>query len=284
VIRLAVRVAREDAPLALAELLAFSPGGVEEVDTDAETVEYVLYGAPGELPTLPRLRASVGAALVEVSSSEIADDWSERWRSFHRPVEVAGSLYVRAPWHEPPPPGGPLDIVIEPGQAFGTGAHATTRLCLELLAALAAAGEASGALLDLGAGSGVLAIAAAKLGFAPVLALDHEAEAVAAARANARANGVALEVRHADLEHDALPVASTIVANLLYPLLLALCERLRQAPRMLIASGLLTDQAGAVADAFAARHGLRERARRNEGDWAALLLERQADARILSVG
>ena len=97
--------------------------------------------------------------------------------------------------------------MIEPAQAFGTGAHPTTRGCLELLVALARTGEAAGPLLDLGTGSGVLAIAAAKLGFAPVLAVDHERESVAAARENAAANGVALDVRPLDLLHDPLPQA-----------------------------------------------------------------------------
>jgi len=282
VIRLAVRVSREAAPLALAELLTFSPLGVEEVDSGDATVEYVLYGAPGELPTLGRLQAGVGAAIVEVSSTEIDDDWSERWRSFHHPTEVAGRLYVRAPWHPRPSRRGLIDIVIEPGQAFGTGAHATTRLCLGLLVELAAAGEACGPLLDLGTGSGVLAIAAVKLGFAPVLGLDHEAEAVAAARENAAVNGVALELREADLRRDELPRAEAIAANLLGPLLLELAERLAQPPRILIASGLLREQADGVAAAFASRHGLRERARRHDGDWSALLLELAPHGRILT--
>jgi ribosomal protein L11 methyltransferase len=274
VIRLAVRVARDDAPAALAELLTFSPAGVEERDGADDTVEYVLYGAAGELPSLPTLQASVGDALVEVSTSEIADDWATRWRSFHRPIEIAGSLYVRPPWHDPAPVDRELiDIVIDPGQAFGTGSHATTRLCLELLVELARAGEASGAALDLGAGSGVLAIAAAKLGFAPVLALDHEEESVLAGRENAQVNGVAIDVERADLTRDELPSAPVILANLLRPLLLTLAERMREPPRLLIASGLLIEQADEIADAFRARHGLRERARREQGEWSALLLE-----------
>lgn len=274
-IRLAVRVAREDAPAALEELLTFSPAGVEERDGADDTIEYVLYGAAGELPTLPTLQASVGDALVEVSTSEIADDWATRWRSFHRPVEIAGSLYVRPPWHEAPPAHrGLIDIAIDPGQAFGTGSHATTRLCLELLVELAAAGAAAGPLLDLGSGSGVLAIAAAKLGFTPVLALDHEEESVLAARENAQANGVTLDVRRADLTRDELPAAPVIVANLLRPLLLELAQRMLEPPRVLIASGLLIEQADEVADAFRTRHGLRERDRREQGEWSALLLER----------
>ena len=88
-IRLAVRArAREDAEIVLAELLELAPGGVEEVEIGAETVEYAVYGAPGELPELPDLNAAVGDRPVEVSSTEIADDWSERWKRFHRPVLI----------------------------------------------------------------------------------------------------------------------------------------------------------------------------------------------------
>ena len=280
-IRLAVRVTRADAPSALAELLAFSPAGVEEIDGDPDTIEYVLYGAPGELPTLPDLQASVGGALVGVSTSEIADDWSTRWRSFHRPIEIAGTLYVRPPWHQPVTRPGLIDLVIEPGQAFGTGSHPTTRLCLELLVALARGGEAGGALLDLGTGSGVLAIAAAKLGFSPVSGLDHEPESVAAARQNATANGVMIDFHRLDLHRDDLPSAPTITANLLRPLLLELAVRLREPPALMIASGLLTDQVDEVASAFGDRHGLNERTRSSDGEWSAVLLERARRGRIL---
>jgi ribosomal protein L11 methyltransferase len=97
VIRLAVRVTRDDAEPVLAELLELVPGGLEEREVDAGTVEYVLYGAAGELPELPDVRALAGEALVDVSASELPDDWSERWRTFHRPVDVRG-LRVRPPW------------------------------------------------------------------------------------------------------------------------------------------------------------------------------------------
>ncbi len=211
-IRLAVRARREDAELVLAELLELAPGGVEEVEIGEETVEYAVYGAPGELPELPDLNAAVGDRPVEVSSTEIADDWSERWKRFHRPVLIEppqGStlpaLHVRPPWESASDREGAEEIVIDPGQAFGTGAHATTRLCLELLLELAALEDRARPLLDVGTGSGVLAIAAARLGFAPVLGLDHERESVAATEENARVNGVAIEVRRFDLRTQALP-------------------------------------------------------------------------------
>ena len=158
-IRLAVRVRREQAELVLAELLSLVPSGVEEVDVDADVVEYAVYGAPGELPALPDVRASAGGALVDVVTTSVADDWAERWREFHRPVVVGdGRLVVRPPWE--PAGSGELELVIDPGQAFGTGAHATTRLCLELMLEL----PAGGGFVDLGCGSGVLAIGAGRSG------------------------------------------------------------------------------------------------------------------------
>src|SRR3954449_2376186 len=202
-IRLAVRVRRDDAEVALAELLTLAPAGVEEVDLpDDGLVEYAVYGAPGELPDLPDVRAAAGGALVEVRTSEVGDDWAERWRAFHKPVLVDHRLLVRAPWHESSS-GALPEVVIDPGQAFGTGGHATTRLCLELLLTLAPGGP----LLDLGCGSGVLAIAAAKLGWGPVTGLDHERASVQATRDNAVANGVDVEVRRWDLRVDDVPAA-----------------------------------------------------------------------------
>lgn len=265
-IRLAVRVRRADAETVLAELLELAPNGVEERE-DGEVVEYAVYGAPGELPELPDVRAAAGSALVEIATREIPDDWYDGWKRFHRPLDAGGRLWVRPPWAQARPDR--LDIAIDPGQAFGTGAHHTTRLCLELLLDL----PASGSFADVGCGSGVLGIAAAKLGWAPVVGLDHETAAVEAARANAAVNGVELEVRRWDARRDPLPAAETIAANLLRPLLLTVAERLAPPlPRHLVASGLLREETDEVAAAFAAR-GLRERARREAGEWAALLLE-----------
>ncbi|MGO9750435.1 MAG: 50S ribosomal protein L11 methyltransferase [Solirubrobacteraceae bacterium] len=280
-IRLAVRVAREQSEIVLAELLELAPGGVEEVDVDGAVVEYAVYGPPGELPALPDLRAAAGTALVEVITTEIADDWADRWREFHRPLVLGERLTVRPPW-EPPAAAG-IDLVIDPAQAFGTGAHATTRLCLELLLELAppriggASCSAPGA-VDLGCGSGVLAIAAAKLGWGPVLALDFDPLSVGATSANAIANGVAhlIGVRRFDLRGEIVPAAALVLANLLAPLLLTWCQQLAEgaeAPGTVIASGLLGNEADAIAGAFA-RAGLQERGRRGSGDWAALLLVR----------
>jgi ribosomal protein L11 methyltransferase len=271
VLRLAVRVRRDEAEIVLAELLTLAPSGVEEVAVGADVIEYAVYGAPGELPALPDVTAVAGSALVSVRTSEVADDWEERWRSFHRPLVLEGGrLAVRPPWEGAL--GSEVELVIDPGQAFGTGGHTTTRLCLELMLGLAG----SGGFLDLGCGSGVLAIAAARLGWAPVAAVDFDPVAVEAAAENAAVNGVSVDVRRHDLRSDPMLVAPTVAANLLRPLLLAWAERLAgaaESPRRVIASGLLVGEADEIADAFSAA-GLVERDRRVSGDWAALLLER----------
>jgi ribosomal protein L11 methyltransferase len=273
VIRLAVRVRRADAEIVLAELLSLAPAGVEEADVSDDVVEYAVYGAPGELPALPDVRAAARGALVDVVTTEVADDWAQRWREFHRPVTVGGRLHVRAPWH-PPGPAGAHEIVIDPGQAFGTGAHATTRLCLELLLEIEGAGRAAGAVVDLGCGSGVLAMAAARLGRGPVLGVDHDPLALEATAHNAAANGVEVSARAYDLLRDGpAPGAPLVLANLLGPLLRQLAEAgfAGPPPEALVASGLLESEAGDVAAAFA-RRGLVERSRRTDGGWAALLL------------
>jgi ribosomal protein L11 methyltransferase len=267
-----VRVRRADAEIVLAELLELAPGGVEEVDVDAATVEYAVYGAPGELPALPDLQAAAGDALVHVSTSEIADDWAQRWRGFHRPLVLGSALTVRPPWE----PAGTteLDVVIDPGQAFGTGAHATTALCLALLLAhVRAPGAARGACVDLGCGSGVLAIVAAKLGFAPVIALDYDPLAVAATQANSARAGVRIEVRRFDLRAEQVPDAELVLANILAAPLLSWADRQRRLAPALILSGLLAGEADRVSGAYV-RRGMRESERRVQGDWAALALHR----------
>jgi ribosomal protein L11 methyltransferase len=268
-VRLAVRVQADQAEIVLAELLELAPGGVEEVELPDGVIEYAVYGAPGELPFLAAVRAVAGGALVEVHSEEIPDDWHERWREFHRPLVLEGRLTVRPPWE--PPGEEPLDLVIDPGQAFGTGAHPTTRLCLELLLDL----PPEGPLLDLGSGSGGLAIAGARLGFAPVYALDIDPVAVQVSRENAAVNGVEVQASRFDLRTDALPAVRTVCANLLSPLLIGWAGQLTggrtQPPERVVASGILTHEADRVAAAFAPA-GLRERDRRSAGDWTALLL------------
>jgi ribosomal protein L11 methyltransferase len=260
-----VRAPAEAAEPVLGALLELAPAGVEQVDGEG-FVEYAVYGAPGELPALPPGEAEVGGVRVQVRAEEVAPDWADRWKRFHAPVLIGDRLSVRPPWRERLP--GAIDIVIDPGAAFGTGAHATTRLCLELLLDV----EPPGSFVDLGSGSGVLAIAAARLGFAPVGAFDSEPAALDATRANARANGVALDrIERLNLRERRAPAARVVAANLTRPLLLRVAELMTEPPDALVISGLLDAEADEVAAAFAP---LGERRRLHGEGWSALLLRR----------
>jgi len=264
-IRLAVRAPTSHAEEVLAALLEVAPSGVEQVDGEG-WVEYAVYGAPGELPTLPEGDAVLGATTVSVRGDEVPDDWEERWKRFHTAVLVGGRLYVRPPWEQAAVRPGVEEIVVDPGQAFGTGAHPTTRLCLELMLEL----EPEGSFADLGCGSGVLAVAAARLGFEPVSALDCDRCAVEATEETARRNGVRLDrVERVDLRAEAPPAVDVVVANLMRPLLLRVAALVEHRPRALILSGLLDHEADEVAAAFAPLH---ERERRSEAGWTAVLL------------
>ena len=272
-IRLAVRCTPEQAEVVLAELMVLAPNGVEE-ERGAGYVEYAIYGGEGELPELGEIEAAAGEGLVEVVSTEVPDDWADRWQDFHRPILVGERLWLRPSWEEPRPD--TIDVVIDPGQAFGTGAHPTTRLCLELLLELAGQGEAEGSLTDLGTGSGLLAIAAAKLGWAPVRGYDHEAPSIEAATANAAANGVEVDLELRNLREGLPPLAPTTVANLTASVLRVAAPQLTggSVPDTLVCSGLLPAELDEIAGAFAST-GLEEAERRLDGDWAALLLRRR---------
>jgi ribosomal protein L11 methyltransferase len=289
VIRLAVRCKPDQADLVLAELTVLAPNGVEE-ERGPGYVEYAIYGGEGELPELGEIDAVVGGRPIEVSSTVIPDDWADRWRDFHKPLLVGGRLWLRPSWE--PERDGALDVVVDPGQAFGTGAHPTTRLCLEYLLELVDAGENDGALTDLGTGSGVLAIAAAKLGWSPVTGYDHEAAAIEVSAANAEVNSVEIAFHRQNLRESLPELAPTCVANMTSPILKAIAGHLsgisgetrrnlpavvpaslprESAPALFVLSGILPNELDEVAAAFALA-GYGEQDRRQLGDWAALLL------------
>jgi len=270
VIRLAVRCSPEYADVVLAELTVLAPNGVEE-ERGPGYVEYAIYGGEGELPELGEVEAAAGDGLVELLATTVPDDWADRWQDFHKPLLVGGRLWLRPSWEAPRE--GTVDLVVDPGRAFGTGAHPTTRLCLELMLDLEAAGEASGPLTDLGTGSGVLAIAAAKLGWDPVTGYDHEQAAIEAATANAAANGVEAGFERANLREGLPRLATTVVANLTAPVLAVVAGRMAGGPSTLVCSGLLPEELDETARAFSDA-GLGEVDRRRDGDWAALLLRR----------
>lgn len=221
-VRVAVRV-----PLALAEearavALDLAPGGFEESESE-DAFTLALYVDESAVQ-------SIRTAFSDVEVAPVEPGWEDGWRAFHRPAR-AGGLWIGPPWERPGP--GELAVVIDPGRAFGTGAHPTTRLCIELLAR-----SERGSLLDIGCGSGVLSIAASHLGFDPVRALDNDPVAVETTIANAEVNGVFIDVILLDGESDELPRADVAVANVL----LAPVERVlaRVDAATAITSGYLT--------------------------------------------
>jgi ribosomal protein L11 methyltransferase len=229
-------------------MLELFPEGFEEVDS-SDGVELIAYTDSGGEE---RLWHTFGGARAE----DVAADWRDRWKAFHHPVRV-GPLWIGPPWAERP--ADVIAVSIEPGRAFGTGAHPTTQLCAELLLDLE-----RGSLLDLGCGSGVLSIVGAKIGFAPVFALDSDENAVAATSANATANGVDVETTLGDVLRDDLPSTDVALANITRQTLESVSPRLRS--RWLVSSGYLPTEATEL-EAF--RHVRRI----TRDSWAADLYE-----------
>jgi len=224
------------------------PEGFEETERSGG-VELAAYtNAQGE----ERLWHVFGGA----QSTDVPDGWEDRWRTFHKPVRV-GRLWVGPPWETPD--ARLLPVVVDPGRAFGTGAHPTTQLCLQLLQE-----TERGSLLDVGCGSGVISIAAALLGHAPVISVDVEAAAIEATNENAARNGVMLDARLVAAD-DVLPPADLAVANISVDAVRALPQRIDV--RALITSGYLVDQESGLM-------GFAHQQRVEQGSWAADLYVR----------
>ena len=252
--RVTVRTPREAAEEARAAFVALAPQGYEERDVE-DGVELAVF-VDGEM--LETMRARLPGATVE----PVEDGWEDAWQAFHRPVEVAG-IWIGPPWETPPDPA--RAVVIDPGRAFGTGAHPTTRLCVELLADHGR----GGALLDVGCGSGVLGIAAVRLGFHPVTCVDVDPVAVETTVANAAANGVEVVARLVDALSEPLPAADVAVANVLLDPVEAILGRLDT--KVAITSGYLAGERPAHA-------GWRHEETAVLDGWAADRLERDATA------
>ncbi len=232
-----------DAEALVARLLELVPAGHELVERP-DGIEIAVYVPPSEL-------ARVQQELPPLETAPVEPGWRDAWRRFHRPA-VVGSLWIGPPWEQPPEE--LQAVVIDPGRAFGTGAHPTTRLCLDLVQSLP-----RGSLIDAGCGSGVLAIAAVRLGFDPVLALDVDPDAVEVARRNAEANGVRIDARVADATTSP-PPADVVVANIE----LAAVEQIAARAR----AGLLVTS-GYLAEDIPVLRGRRRLERRLLDGWAA---------------
>jgi ribosomal protein L11 methyltransferase len=265
-LRIAFTLPADAAEEAIDALVPLLPRGVYERTLADGTTELWFYEHAHELPPREQLEAAAGTA--DWTEETVPDDPLERRRLHGRAWEIAGRLRVRSP-ADPPGDGSLPELVIEPAAgAFGTGAHPTTRMCLELLLSI----EPGGPFADLGCGAGTLAIAAARLGWAPVFAVDHEPQSVAATRRNAERNGVAVEALELDLARVAPPPAPTLAANVPPPVHAPLAAGLAPAVVHVIASGFVESELPAVVAGYEAA-GFAVRARLG-GGWQAVLLER----------
>jgi ribosomal protein L11 methyltransferase len=269
VTRLTALVPEALVDVAVAEACALTGVGCMQGESETGRVRLDIWipetGSPGA-DVLQRHLERAGIA-AEVSEAPEGMAWRNALRDFHQPV-TAGRVRVRPPWVAPAP--GMLDVVIDPGMAFGTGQHPTTRTALALLQELPP-GEP---VLDAGCGSGVLSIAACRLGMGPVTAIDHDPEAVAATVRGGRANMVPLDVHWATIGTDPLPAAPVLIANITLEVLGVLATALRGRPSPVahaVLSGLREHE---VDDAVAAFRplGLIERRRLAEDGWASVRL------------
>jgi ribosomal protein L11 methyltransferase len=268
-LRIAVTVRADAVEEVLDGLLPLLPQGVHPAEVVGGAVELAVYGAREALPALHEIEALVGAALLGSEEQEAPDDPRERRRAFGRTWTIGGRLAVRPPDAPAGRSGLPELVIDSPAGAFGTGAHTTTRMCLELLVDL----EPGGGFADLGCGAGVLAIAAAALGWAPVVAVDNEPRSVEAAARNAERNGVAIEARELDLVAEPPPAARTVAANVPPEIHARIAAALPLQARRVIVSGVIGPDLDEVLAAYAAA-GLEPADRRGASGWRAVLLER----------
>jgi ribosomal protein L11 methyltransferase len=265
VLELTLRVGAADVEEVLDSLLPALPGGVH-LREEGEVVELRVLGAPGT-PGEEELRALAGSRLIDLTGAEVSDDWRRRWLDRYEPLVVADRFLLRPEWAPQSEDPSLIEIVLEQSPAFGTGLHPTTQACLATLTEV----EPGGSFADLGCGSGVLSIAAARLGWSPVIAVDVDETSLVVARANATRNGVEIEARRVDLRTEPAPEADTLVANIPPELQLALAAGLERTPSLLIASGFQPDHLSEVATAWE-EHGLRvvDEVRANE--WSVLVM------------
>jgi ribosomal protein L11 methyltransferase len=229
---------------------------------------------------LPVLSESFGPGPEEfLDAAEITDSgWAEKWKEHFRARKVGRRIVITPSWETVVPAEGEVVITVDPGQAFGTGTHETTRMCLRMVEDLYDRAPAPRTVLDVGTGTGILGIAAARLGAESVLGIDTDPVAVEVAGNNAEANNVAAVFRAEGTSLSTIRGTHDLVlANLIAEILIDLAGELtaRCAPGgHLVLSGILEEKANGVIDEFR-RHDAALAARAADGQWAALLLLRK---------
>ncbi|MGI5869835.1 MAG: 50S ribosomal protein L11 methyltransferase [Kiritimatiellia bacterium] len=273
--RMAARPADLDALLDAMALLEPPPGSWEDVDTGEAWIEAFSVSEP-EARALALRMAEIAESIDGVPRAAVVDalapqDWTESWKRHFHVLHVTDRIVVRPVWEGYDPAPGEIVIAIEPGMSFGTGLHATTQSCIRFLEQLAKTGDLDRGVVDLGCGSGILAIAARKLGFATVGGYDIDPVCVRDSRRNADLNGLDIPFATGDALAPALPVGDIVVANILAPVLLQAAPALARAVssrdgHALVLSGILASQYADVKTAFEAQ-GFHERDTHTLGDW-----------------
>lgn len=248
------------------------PGDVETPPPGTQRFKLYVEDHAGEEA---RAIAEAAAAAFDgavVRAQPLDPAWRERWKRWFVGFDVSTRLRVRPPW-EPAAAGDAVTVIIEPGMAFGTGQHETTRLCLEAIDAEFVGGASPTEVLDVGTGTGILAIAAARLGAARVVAVDNDPEAVAIAVENAEVNGVASQIEASATALSRIRGAfPLVVANILAPVLMGMAPELARhtAPGgVLVLSGILATQADNVITAYRSV-GMALASRAQAGEWVRL--------------
>jgi ribosomal protein L11 methyltransferase len=264
--RLAFRVPEAEKEAVLDAVLPLLPAGVREEEADG-WVE--LSSTAGALPGRDVLETAAGRPLEGFAVEDVPADWRARRARFGGGgVLVRDRVLIRSPW-DPPAPPGVVDVVVERrGSAFGSGSHPTTQMCVALMLDL----EPRGGAADLGCGVGTLAIAAAKLGWAPVMGVDRVATAVEQARGNVARNGVEVACDVADLAVDAVPLAALLLVNAPPPVHERVAAALTPDVRHVIVSGIVAGEAEAVLRGYAAAGYAPAEALGTEDEWLALRL------------
>jgi ribosomal protein L11 methyltransferase len=264
--RLSFRVAAEEKEAVLDRVLPLLPAGVREEEADGWLELSCIAGA---LPGREILEGSAGRALEGYTEEDVPADWRARRARFGGGgVLVRDRVLIRSPW-DPPARAGVVDVVVERREsAFGSGSHPTTQMCVALMLEL----EPCGGAADLGCGVGTLAIAAAKLGWAPVVGVDRVDVAVEVARENVARNEVAVECVVADLAVDEIPLAALLLVNAPPPVHERVAPALTPEVRHVIVSGIVAHEADAVVAAYRAAGYEPRAALGTEDEWIALRL------------
>jgi ribosomal protein L11 methyltransferase len=279
-----VSVTRDDVELVSLELWEHGAAGVEERDASTMNAPDADAAAGVTLVASFADEAQAQAAIDALAPRYAArlefvegDAWREAYKAYFKPTKIGTRLWIKPSWEELAPSPGDVVLELDPGAAFGTGTHETTRLVLEELQSHVRAG---GAVLDVGCGSGILSIAALLLGAGRAVAIDVDPEAVRVARENAEHNAVAARMRVSDANvgaiHEAFPlVLANIETRVLVPLASEICARVAPGGTLIL-SGILAPERDTVMSAYTQ---LQAAGARQMGDWVALVLRRTPEPR-----